>query len=94
MIGAGVAAAGAGAWKMHSQIPWRTALAAVLGGILMGVGARLAGGCNIGAYLAGISVGSLHGWLWGVFALGGTWIGLKLRPVFGLANPVPTDSIC
>jgi uncharacterized membrane protein YedE/YeeE len=94
MIGAAVASAAAGAWKIHSQVPWRTALAAVLGGILMGVGARLAGGCNIGAYLAGISVGSLSGWLWGVFALAGTWIGLKLRPVFGLGNPAPTDSIC
>ena len=30
----------------------------------------------------------------GVFALGGTWIGLKLRPLFGLANPKPSDSIC
>jgi uncharacterized membrane protein YedE/YeeE len=94
MIGAAIAASAAGAWKIHSQIPWRTAVAAILGGILMGIGARLAGGCNIGAYLAGISVGSLHGWLWGVFALGGTWIGLKLRPVFGLVNPKPTDSIC
>ncbi|GAA4543740.1 YeeE/YedE family protein [Amycolatopsis samaneae] len=94
MIGAGVAAAAAGAWKIHSSIPWRTALAAVLGGILMGVGARMAGGCNIGAYLGGISVGSLHGWLWGVFALGGTWIGLRLRPLFGLANPAPADSVC
>ncbi|WP_318306186.1 YeeE/YedE family protein [Amycolatopsis solani] len=94
MIGAAVAAAAAGAWKIHSSIPWRTAVAAILGGILMGVGARMAGGCNIGAYLGGISTGSLHGWLWGVFALGGTWVGLKLRPLFGLANPVPTDSVC
>lgn len=94
MIGAALAAAAAGAWKIHSSIPWRTALAAVLGGVLMGVGARLAGGCNIGAYLGGISVGSLHGWLWGVFALGGTWIGLRLRPLFGLANPQPSDSVC
>ena len=94
MIGAAVAAAAAGAWKIHSSIPWRTAVAAILGGVLMGVGARMAGGCNIGAYLGGISTGSLHGWLWGVFALGGTWVGLKLRPLFGLANPVPTDSIC
>ncbi|MET8757854.1 YeeE/YedE family protein [Lentzea sp. NPDC004782] len=94
MIGAAIAAAAAGAWKMHSTIPWRTALAAVLGGVLMGIGARLAGGCNIGAYLGGISVGSLHGWLWGVFALGGTWIGLRLRPLFGLANPKPSDSVC
>jgi uncharacterized membrane protein YedE/YeeE len=94
MIGAAVAAAAAGAWQIHSSIPWRTALAGVLGGILMGVGARMAGGCNIGAYLGGISVGSLSGWLWGVFALGGTWIGIKLRPLFGLTNPKPSDGIC
>ncbi|WP_433271715.1 YeeE/YedE family protein [Actinosynnema sp. CS-041913] len=94
MIGAAVAAAAAGAWRLHRRIPWRTAVAAILGGVLMGVGSRLAGGCNIGAYLGGISVGSLHGWLWGLFALGGTWLGLRLRPVFGLANPKPSDSVC
>jgi uncharacterized membrane protein YedE/YeeE len=94
MIGAAVAAAAAGAWKIHSSIPWRTALAAVLGGVMMGVGARMANGCNIGAYLGGISTGSVSGWLWGVFALGGTWAGLKLRPLFGLANPKPSDGIC
>jgi uncharacterized membrane protein YedE/YeeE len=94
ILGAAVAAAAAGAWKIRAEIPWRTAAAAVLGGILMGIGARLAGGCNIGAYLAGISTGSLSGWLWGVFALGGTWIGLKLRPLFGLTNPKPADGIC
>ncbi|NKQ59173.1 YeeE/YedE family protein [Amycolatopsis sp. K13G38] len=94
MLGAAVAAAAAGAWKIRAEIPWRTAVAAVLGGILMGIGARLSGGCNIGAYLAGISTGNLHGWLWGVFALGGTWVGLKLRPLFGLTNPKPADSIC
>jgi len=26
--------------------------------------------------------------------LGGTWIGLELRPLFGLANPEPADSVC
>ncbi|OLT48950.1 hypothetical protein BJF85_10815 [Saccharomonospora sp. CUA-673] len=94
ILGAAVAAATAGAWKIHSEIPWRTAVAAILGGILMGIGARLAGGCNIGAYLGGISTGSLHGWLWGAFALLGTWVGLKLRPLFGLAVPKPSDSAC
>ncbi|OZM73606.1 hypothetical protein CFN78_08735 [Amycolatopsis antarctica] len=94
MIGAAIAATAAGAWKIHRSIPGKTALAAVLGGVLMGVGARLAGGCNIGAYLGGISTGSLHGWLWGAVALGGTWIGLKLRPLFGLGNPAPSDSAC
>src|SRR5690606_21696383 len=69
MIGAAVAATAGGAWVVHRSIPWRTALAAVLGGIVMGVGARLASGCNIGAYLAGIASGSLSGWIWGLAAL-------------------------
>ena len=60
----------------------------------MGIGARLAGGCNIGAYLAGIASGSLHGWMWGAVALPGTWVGLRLRPLFGLGNPKPGDSVC
>ena len=94
MIGAAAAAALGGTWTLHRGVPWRTAVAAVLGGVLMGIGARLAGGCNIGAYLAGIASGSLHGWLWGAFALLGTWAGLKLRPLFGLGNPKPGDGIC
>jgi len=94
MIGAGVAAAAGGVWTLHRNIPWRTALAAVLGGILLGIGSRLASGCNIGAYLAGIASGSVSGWVWGLCALAGTWVGLRLRPLFGLTNPKPTDSIC
>lgn len=94
MVGAAVAAAAGGVWQLHRNIPARTALAAVIGGILMGVGARLAGGCNIGAYLAGIASGSLHGWIWAIVAILGTWAGLRLRPLFGLGNPKPTDSVC
>ncbi|MER8069819.1 YeeE/YedE family protein [Streptomyces sp. NPDC094034] len=94
MIGAAVAAALGGTWTLHRGVPWRTAVAAVLGGVLMGVGARLAGGCNIGAYLAGIASGSLHGWIWGAVAILGTWAGLRLRPLFALSNPKPGDGIC
>ncbi|GAA2407952.1 YeeE/YedE family protein [Actinomadura vinacea] len=94
MLGAAVAAAASGAWTLHRGIPWRTAAAAVLGGIIMGVGARLAGGCNIGAYLAGIASGSLHGWLWGLAAIGGTYVGLRARTLFDLPNPKPRDSVC
>ncbi|OEU95768.1 YeeE/YedE family protein [Streptomyces oceani] len=94
MIGAAIAAALGGSWTLRRGVPLRTALAAVLGGVLMGVGARLAGGCNIGAYLAGIASGSLSGWIWGAVALVGTWLGLKLRPLFGLGNPKPGDGVC
>jgi uncharacterized protein len=94
MIGAAIASAAAGAWIWHGRVPWRNALGAVIGGILMGIGARLAGGCNIGAYLGGVSQGSLSGWAWPAIALAGTWAGLRVRPLFGLTNPKPTDSIC
>src|SRR4051794_4272539 len=65
MIGAAVAVAAAGAWRLHSRMPVRAALAALLGGLLMGVGARMSGGCNIGAFLGAISVGNVSGWIWG-----------------------------
>lgn len=94
MVGAAVAAAAGGVWALHRRIPARLAFGAVLGGVLMGVGARLAGGCNIGAYLAGISSGSVHGWVWGAVALLGTWAGLRLRPLFGLGTPKPGDGVC
>ena len=94
MLGALVASAAAGAWTLHRRIPGRLALGAVIGGILMGYGARIAYGCNIGAYFAGIASFSLHGWIWGVLALLGTVVGLRLRPLFALGNPRPTDSVC
>lgn len=94
MLGALIASALAGAFALHRAVPPRIALGAVLGGIAMGFGARVAGGCNIGAYFAGIVSFSLHGWLWGVAAIAGTYVGLALRPLFGLGNPKPSDSVC
>ena len=94
MIGALLASSAAGVWTLHRRVPARLALGSVLGGIAMGYGARLAGGCNIGAYFSGIASFSLHGWAWGVLALLGTYAGLALRPLFGLTNPKPADSIC
>lgn len=94
ILGALLAAAVGGTFVLHRRIPLKTALAALVGGILMGYGARLAFGCNIGAYFGGIASFSLHGWAWGVMAILGTYAGLKARPVFGLLNPKPTDSVC
>src|SRR5690606_7845217 len=94
VLGAAIAAAAAGSWRLHTGLAWNTVAAGLAGGVLMGVGARLAGGCNIGAYLAGIASGSLHGWLWAAVALAGTWVGLRARALFGLANPKPGDGVC
>jgi uncharacterized membrane protein YedE/YeeE len=94
ILGAAVAATLAGVYSLRHRFHGKEVAAALIGGILLGVGARLASGCNIGAYLGGISTGSLSGWIWGVVALAGTWVGLKLRPLFGLAVPRSDDSIC
>jgi uncharacterized protein len=94
ILGALVASAAAGSFVLHRRIPVRLAVGAVIGGILMGYGARIAFGCNIGAYFGGIASFSLHGWLWGLLAIAGTAAGLLLRPLFGLTNPKPSDSVC
>ncbi|MBP6114728.1 MAG: YeeE/YedE family protein [Acinetobacter sp.] len=82
MLGALLAASLAGKFAPNLNIPKRSIIAAVIGGLLLGYGARLAYGCNIGAYFSGIASGSLHGWLWLIFAFVGNTVGVKLRPVF------------
>ena len=51
----------------------------ILGGLFLGYGARLASGCNIGAYFSGIASGSLHGWVWFAVAMSGNILGFKLK---------------
>ncbi len=51
----------------------------MLGGLMLGYGARLASGCNIGAYFSGIASGSLHGWVWFLVAFAGNIVGFRLR---------------
>ena len=63
-------------------------LASLVGGLLLGVGAVIASGCNISAWISGTASGSLHGWVWIVPALAGNLLGMKLRPVFGMNRPV------
>lgn len=84
VFGAMLAAALAGRYAPVWRVPLRSLVAAVVGGLLLGYGARLAYGCNIGAYFSGIVSGSLHGWLWLVAAFIGNVFGTRLRPLFGL----------
>lgn len=61
------------------RLSWADVGTAVLGGLLMGYGARIAYGCNIGGYLGGMISGSLHGLVWMIAALVGSACALKLR---------------
>ena len=84
VLGALLAAGLAGSFAPTFKIPGKSIIAAVLGGLLLGYGARIAFGCNIGAYFGGISSTSLHGWLWFLAAFIGSSLGIRLRPWFGL----------
>lgn len=93
ILGAFIAATAQGTFKPKKIKPG-IAGASIVGGLLMGYGARLAFGCNIGAYFGGIASFSLHGWVWMVMAMLGTLLAVFIRPLFGLKNPKPTDSVC
>ena len=84
LFGAMAAAAAAKPFAAAAWPPMKSLLAAALGGLLMGWGARLGFGCNIGAFVGGVASGSLHGWIWFIAALPGCLIGIRLRPLFGL----------
>ncbi len=84
ILGALSAASLANRFAPSLKLPWRSLLAAIIGGLLLGYGARIAFGCNIGAYFSGISSTSMHGWLWFVAAFIGNIIGTRMRPYFGM----------
>jgi len=93
IIGAFIASAAGGLFKF-TKITAGNFAASVIGGLMMGYGARLAFGCNIGAYFGGIASFSLHGYIWGILAMAGTFLALYLRPLFGLSVPKSSDSVC
>jgi hypothetical protein len=93
ILGAFIASAAGGLFKF-TKITLGNFSASVIGGLLMGYGARLAFGCNIGAYFGGIASFSMHGYIWGILALAGTFLALYLRPLFGLSVPKSNDSVC
>ncbi|WP_193335909.1 YeeE/YedE family protein [Devosia beringensis] len=84
VLGAALAAGLAGKFAPKAKLPLLSLLAAAIGGVLMGYGARLSFGCNIGALFSGIASGSLHGWLWFAAAFVGSLGGILARPLFGL----------
>jgi len=86
IFGAMAAAAATRPFAMAAWPPFKSLLAAAIGGSLMGWGARLGFGCNIGAFVGGVASGSLHGWLWFLAALPGCLVGIRLRPLFGLSR--------
>jgi uncharacterized membrane protein YedE/YeeE len=78
VVGALLAALGANQFRVKKLKSRRQIGAAMLGGLLMGFGARLAFGCNIGDLFSGLPALSLHGWVFLVSIFLGAAAGSKL----------------
>jgi len=88
ILGALLAAALAGKYAPAVRLSGRRVFTAVTGGLLLGYGARLGFGCNIGALVGGIASGSLHGWLWLVAGFSGGIAGVYLRIWMKIDKPL------
>ncbi|GMR05944.1 MAG: YeeE/YedE family protein [Gammaproteobacteria bacterium] len=92
ILGAMLAAGLAGSFAPAKKIQANMIISAVIGGLLLGYGARLAFGCNIGGLYSGIASGSLHGWLWLVAGFTGTIAGVYIRSLTGIDRPLRTQT--
>ncbi|PKM80168.1 MAG: YeeE/YedE family protein [Firmicutes bacterium HGW-Firmicutes-14] len=75
VIGVFLAVTLAGEFRIKKIKSARQVILGLIGGILMGYGARLALGCNVGAMIGGISSQSPHGWIFAVFMIFGSLAG-------------------
>lgn len=78
IVGALFATLMASQFKIKKIKSIKQVIAAVIGGTLMGYGARIAFGCNIGALYSGIASLSLSGWVFGIAMFFGAIVGSKL----------------
>ena len=62
-------------WKVPNL---ETAVFAIVGGALMGIGARIGMGCNVGAFFATVTNGDLTGWIFLLGMIGGGYFGVKV----------------
>ena len=68
---------------LHNEFKFKAPTAelafwAILGGFFMGIGSRLALGCNVGAFFVRTAMGDMSGWLFGFGMIGGAYIGVKI----------------
>lgn len=87
IIGATVAFLLAGRFTLNFKLTLKDSAYFIVGGLLMGFGARFAKGCNAGALYSAISTFSVSGWIFLVsMALGG---GFALKTFAGKACTLP-----
>jgi len=78
ILGAFWATLAASQARFHMVKNKKYVVSALVGGLLMGYGARIAKGCNIGLVLNGIASSSLSGWIFTAAVFIGVWLGSKI----------------
>lgn len=84
IAGAAICMLLAGRWKLNLNFKAKDVAFYALGGLLMGYGAKLAGGCNVGALFSGIANMSLSGWIFMAALIAGGMLGVKLVKKFNI----------
>lgn len=67
-----------------SKISVKMALITLLGGTMMGYGASISFGANVGAYFSGLASMSLHAWIWTFMAVAGVYTSAYLNNKFAV----------
>jgi hypothetical protein len=78
ILGAAVSALLVREWRLHWRIPPRHYVSALLGGLLLGAGARMVPGCNIWHLWGGLPILAVQSLLFLLGILPGAWLGGKL----------------
>lgn len=91
IAGAMLAAALAGRLRFSAGFSFGSLASAILGGLALGYGSRIAYGCNIGAFFSGIASTSLHGWIWIIAAVSGNYAALKVRQSYAKRFRAPIE---
>ena len=87
VLGAGLSACLLGKFQVRLNIPRIQLFSALLGGILMGLAARMAPSCNIWHLLGGLPLLSLNSILFALGLFPGAWFGTRILSRYILRDP-------
>ena len=73
-------------FKVHYRLPARQYIAALVGGFLLGLAARMVPGCNIWHLWGGVPILSMQSIIYAIALLPGTWLGSKFLAKYVIAN--------
>jgi uncharacterized membrane protein YedE/YeeE len=86
ILGATISPLLAGHFSFKKKFKLKDAAFYAIGGLLMGYGARIAMGCNIGAFYSAVANFSLSGWVFMLALIVGGIIGVNLIKKFNIAT--------